>query len=306
MNVLYADFSSKGTVVALGSFDGLHLGHMAVINSAKNMAAQLSAIPVICTFSEHPLKVLTGEAPPALFAGDVRDEAFRNTGVEVVRLDFASIREMSPEEFVGEILVKTLNVKGVCCGFNYNFGAKGAGTAELLAQMCREGGIGFSMAPPMTLDGEPVSSTRIREALKSGNVELANRMLGRPFKYRLRVIDGDKRGRTWGIPTINQKYDPALVLPRLGVYASRCMVDGRLYYGATNLGVRPTIEEGEPVSSETYLLDYDGDLYGKYVDVSLLRFLRPEQKFDSMEALETQMKRDIDTIRVIAENEIEA
>lgn len=296
---MYTEFVQKGSVVALGSFDGLHLGHMAVINSAKNLANMLDAIPCICTFSEHPLKVLTGKEPPALFAGDVKDEAFRATGVEVVRLDFASIMHMSPEEFFEEILFKTLHVAGVCCGFNYTFGEKGKGTPELLDRLCAEKGVVFSASPAMELDGTPVSSTRIRNALCGGNVELANRMLGRPFKYRQQVVDGDKRGRTWGIPTINQPFPEELVTPRHGVYASRCVVDGRTYFGATNIGVRPTVKEDDPVSSETYLLDYEGDLYGKFVDISLLKFLRPEKKFETVEELEAQIRTDIETVRRI-------
>ena len=178
---MYADFAKQGTVVALGSFDGLHLGHMAVINEAKNMATRLDAKPILCTFFEHPKKVLTGEAPPALFTGEVREQAFRDSGVEVVKLDFASIMDMSPEEFFGEILIKKFNAKGVCCGFNYTFGAKGAGDSELLEKFCREAGMGFSASPATMLDGEVISSSRIRHALEEGNVELAERMLGRPF-----------------------------------------------------------------------------------------------------------------------------
>ena len=303
---MYADFAKQGTVVALGSFDGLHLGHMAVINEAKNMATRLDAKPILCTFFEHPKKGLTGEAPPALFTGEVREQAFRDSGVEVVKLDFASIMDMSPEEFFGEILIKKFNAKGVCCGFNYTFGAKGAGDSELLEKFCREAGMGFSASPATMLDGEVISSSRIRHALEEGNVELAERMLGRPFHYCTRVIDGDKRGRTWGIPTINQKYETELVIPRFGVYLSRCTIDGKQYYGATNIGVRPTIKEGEAVSSETFILDYTGDLYTKFVDVALLRFLRPEQKFDSLDELEEQMKQDIATIQVLAQHDIHA
>ena len=193
---------------------------------------------------------------------------------------------------------------GVCCGFNYTFGDKGRGTPEMLDRMCAEKGVVFEAADATVLDGTPVSSTRIRNALAGGNVELANRMLGRPFQYRQQVVDGDKRGRTWGIPTINQPYPEELVVPRHGVYASRCVVDGRTYFGATNIGVRPTVRENDILSSETYLLDYEGDLYGKYVDVCLLKFLRPEKKFDSFEALEEQIHTDIATVRKISELDV--
>lgn len=296
---MYTEFLQNGSVVALGSFDGLHLGHMAVINDAKNLASMLGATPCICTFQEHPLKTLTGQAPPALFSGDVKDEVFRSTGIEVVRLDFASVMHMSPEEFFTEILFKTLHVAGVCCGFNYSFGDGGTGTPEVLERLCAEAGVVFSASPATLLDGEPISSSRIRNAIFGGNIELANRMMGRPFKYRTQVVDGDKRGRTWGIPTINQVFPEDLIIPRHGVYASRCIIDGRTYMGATNIGVRPTVKENDRPSSETNLLDYDGDLYGKYVDVCLLKFLRPEKKFDTVEELETQIRTDIETVRKI-------
>lgn len=298
------DKLEKGYVVALGNFDGLHKGHMAVINAAKNMAAQTGAEPCICTFIEHPLKELKGQAPPALFDGGVKEEIFCNTGIKVIRLEFTAVKDMSPEEFFNEVLIKNLNAKGVCCGFDYNFGAKGAGTPELLEKLCKEAGISFSVSPAMNVDGEPISSTRIRQALSDGNIELANRMLGRPYKFRQRVVDGEKRGRTWGMPTINQPYPEDLVVPRFGVYATRCIIDGIDYYGATNIGVSPTVKVGEPVTAETYILEYDGDLYGKYVDICLLEFLRPEERFESVEELKEQMEKDIEMVRALSERKI--
>lgn len=288
---------NEGTVVALGSFDGLHLGHMAVINAAKNIAARLGAKPCISTFSEHPMKVLTGQAPPALMTGAVADEAFMSTGIDIYKLDFRSIMNMEPETFFDEILMKKMNARAVCCGFNYTFGARGAGTVETLRRLCVNEGVELSVSDAAMLDGAPISSTRIREALEQGNPELASRMLGRPFKFRQLVVSGDKRGRKWGIPTINQPYPDDLVIPRNGVYATRCTIDGQTYYGATNIGVRPTVESGEPVSSETNILDYSGDLYGKYVDIALLRFLRPEKKFADFSQLEQQIRSDIEMIR---------
>lgn len=288
-----------GTVVALGSFDGLHLGHMTVLENAKKLAEELDATPCICTFHEHPLKVLTGHQPPSLFTDSVRDEVIQATGMKLIQLDFKEIMHMSPEAFFEEILLEKLHVKGVCCGFNYSFGDGGKGTPELMDRLCRENGVRFSEAPPTLLDGETVSSTRIRNALRVGDLDVANRCLGRPFRYRQEVVDGDKRGRTWGIPTINQPYPEGLVIPKFGVYASRCIVDGKAYPGATNIGVRPTVKEHDIVSSETYLLDFDGYLYGKTVDVCLLKFLRPEKKFDTVEELETQIRSDIEQIRAL-------
>ena len=152
------------------------------------------------------------------------------------------------------------------------------------------------MAPEPVYECEPVSSTRIRAAIESGDIESANEMLGRPFRYRQLVVDGDKRGRLFGTPTINQYLPSGLAMPKHGVYMSVTEVEGKSYYSVTNIGIRPTIGTG-PVSSETYILDFDGNLYGKYVDVRLLRYIRPERKFDSLDELMNHIKRDAETVR---------
>lgn len=287
----------QGRVLALGSFDGLHIGHMKVIDTARDMAEEIGAIPSVCTFLQHPLKVLTGQAPDCVFEGEVLDEAFEMLGMETIRLDFAEIKHMSPEEFFNEILINRLNAKGVCVGFNYTFGAYGKGTPKDMEKLCNEAGIAFTMVPATMYGDEPISSTRIRAAIRAGDMELATAMLGRPFHFRQTVVDGDRRGRTWGFPTINQPYPKMLAVPKFGVYESRCMVDGKIYKGATNIGVRPTVKYNDRVSSETHIIDFDGYLYGKKVDVALVRFLRPEMKFDNVEDLIDQMSKDVETIK---------
>lgn len=292
----------RGTVAALGNFDGLHIGHMAVIHAARTLAEETGAQPCICTFREHPLKVLRGAAPPALMEGELKEELYAATGMDVVHLDFDQMKDLSPEAFFRDILLKQLQVKGVCCGFNFTFGAGGKGTPALLATLCEEAGVAFSVADATQWKGETVSSTRIRRALEEGDVTLANEMLGRPFQFRQRVEEGYGRGHTWGIPTINQTYPKELVLPKFGVYCSLCDVDGVTYYGATNIGLRPTVNDGKAPSAETFLLDYEGDLYGKTVDIRLLEFLRPEQKFPDFDALSAQMRKDVDQVRSLAES----
>ncbi len=284
---------AAGTVVALGSFDGLHLGHRAVLDAAKELARQLHAEPVLCTFREHPLKVLTGQAPPALFQGAVKDRLFQESGLDVYFLDFAEIKDQSPELFFQKVLLEQLHAKGVCCGFNYSFGEGGKGTPELLESLCKANGIAFAEVPAKTLDGVTVSSTVIRSAMEQGNVGLANKMLGRAFSFESPVTHGDGRGRTWGIPTINQLYPEGLVVPEKGVYLSDVCVNGIHYKGVTNIGVRPTVREGEALSAETFVIGFSGDLYGTRPEVSLLRFLRPEQKFESFAALKAQIQKDI-------------
>ena len=284
---------TAGTVVALGSFDGLHLGHRAVLDAAKELARHLHAEPVLCTFREHPLKVLTGQAPPSLFQGAVKDRLLQESGLDTFYLDFAEIKDQSPELFFQSILLDQMHAKGVCCGFNYSFGEGGKGTPELLEALCRENGIAFSEVPAKTLDGVTVSSTVIRSAMEQGKVDLANNMLGRAFSFESPVTHGDGRGRTWGIPTINQLYPEGLVVSEKGVYLSDVCINETHYKGVTNIGVRPTVREGEALSAETFVIGFSGDLYGTRPEVALLRFLRPEQKFESFAALKAQIQKDI-------------
>ena len=298
-NLGFAPYKS-GTVVALGNFDGLHIGHMAVINAAKEMAEKNGAKPCALIFTEHPLSILTKKAPVTLFTEDIRNEILGEIGVEICNLDFKSLMNMTPEVFFDKIVMEMMGAVGVCCGFNYSFGKQGAGTPALLRSLCEERGLQFYMAPETDYLGEPVSSTRIRAAIENGDIDGANTMLGRPFRYRQLVVDGDKRGRLFGTPTINQYLPSELVEPKHGVYMSKTLVDGREYYSVTNIGVRPTVGTG-PVSSETYILDFEGNLYGKYIDVSLLRYIRSERKFGSVEELMDQIKRDAETVREWAE-----
>lgn len=286
----------SGTVAALGNFDGLHIGHMAVINAAKEMAEKNGAKPCALIFTEHPLSVLSGKAPVTLFTEDIRNRILTEIGVDICNLDFKSLMNMTPEMFFEKIVIEMMGAVGVCCGFNYSFGKQGAGTPDLLKKLCEDRGIEFYMAPEIDYLGAPVSSTRIRSLVENGDIENANAMLGRAFTYRQLVVDGDKRGRLFGTPTINQYLPSELVEPRHGVYMSKTFVDGKAYYSVTNVGIRPTIGAG-PVSSETYILDFDGNLYGKHVEVSLLRYIRSEKKFASVEELMDQIKRDAETVR---------
>lgn len=280
-------------MVALGSFDGLHVGHQAVLQEARAMAEKLEVCPVICMFREHPLQVLEGKAPPALYEGSTKDRLLRETGMEVFQLDFSAVKEERPEEFFQKVLLDTLHAKGVCCGFNYSFGVGGSGTPALLEQLCREAGIAFRAVPAKKQNGLVISSTAIRQAIEEGRMEEANNLLGRPFCFAGPVTHGDGRGRTWGIPTINQPYPQDLVVPKKGVYLSRVTLDGVSYTGVTNIGVRPTVRTGETLSAETFVLDFHGNLYGKTPQISLYRFLRPEQKFPDFTALQEQIRKDI-------------
>ncbi len=274
--------------VALGTFDGLHLGHMAVIRAAL---AASGTTPEALLFDTHPLEALRGQAPPALLTAAQRLDMLEALGVRGVTVRFAEIRDMSPETFVRAILRDRLGASRVFCGGNYRFGRGGAGTAETLTALCAREGIAVSTVPAVLWGGALISSTRIREALSRGDVPEANAMLGRRFGYAFPVAHGDARGHSLGFPTANQHFPAGFCIPRHGVYASTATVGGRLYPAMTNIGVRPTVD-GTRARSETHIFGFSGDLYGISVPVALLRFVRDERRFDSLDALIRQMTCD--------------
>lgn len=286
---------NNGCAIALGNFDGLHIGHMAVLE--KTLAeAENGLRAAVMLFDEHSMKGITGEAPPMLITENERAELLKNKGIDVFTVSFSQIRGLSPEDFVEEILIGRFNARTVVCGFNYRFGNKAKGDAKLLEKICIEKRIKCVIIDEIENDGLPVNSTAIRRAVEKGEIELANKMLGRNFGYCCEVINGDKRGRTWGFPTANQKLPEALVTPAFGVYESLVAIDGEVYGGVTNIGMRPTVGD-EKVLSETHILGYEGDLYGRYVDVRLIRFIRNEQKFGSFDELKLQIQSDVSSVK---------
>ena len=286
---------NNGCAVALGNFDGMHIGHVAVLEQTAQLKSQ-GLTATVMLFDEHSLKGVRGEAPPMLMTGEERLSFLKEKGLEVTLVSFSEIRDLSPEDFVDTILLGHLNAKAVVCGFNYRFGKNATGDAEMLREICNSKGIQCIVVDEVETDGNPVNSTSIRKAIEKGDISTANKLLGRSFGFASTVIDGDKRGRTWGLPTINQKLPKGLVIPRFGVYKSTVTVDGRVYVGVTNIGLRPTVGT-DTVRSETHILGFDGDIYGKEVDVRLISFIRPEKKFDSFDELILQIKSDISFVK---------
>ena len=288
----------RGTAVALGSFDGVHRGHQAVIHLAAEFQAK-GMLPCVLSFYPHPAAVLNGAAPPALITPVLRCEAYAKAGAQAAyEVDFYSVCDMTPRQFVTEILIGKLNAKAVCCGFNFRFGKHGAGTPELLQELCGEYGLELRIAPSIVYEGSPVSSTRIRAAIENGDLSLANAMIGGPFAYDFEVVMGDRRGRTLGSPTINQEFPENFILPRFGVYAGRAWVDSQWKCAVVNFGIRPTFSLPRP-RSEAYILDYSGDLYGYHIKVQLLEYLRGEMKFYGVEELKQQITADASAARKV-------
>lgn len=286
---------NNGRAVALGNFDGMHIGHLAVLEKTVGLSGK-GLTPSVMLFDEHSLKAVLGEAPPRLMTDSERLVFLKKKGLEIITVSFADIKDLTPGEFVDSVLVKQLDAGAVVCGFNYRFGRGAAGDAQQLRSICESRGIECIITDEVLADSLPVSSTAIRKKIENGSIEEANRMLGRCFGFTATVIDGDKRGRTWGFPTINQRLPDGLVIPRFGVYQSLVRVDGQEYKGVTNIGSRPTVGT-EIVLSETHILDFNGDLYGKDAEIRLIRFIRPEQKFGSFDELVLQIKKDCLTVK---------
>lgn len=278
---------SGGLAVALGTFDGFHSGHKKVIENVIKSGEK----PAVLLFNEHPQKVLFSKSPGELITEKTRNELLQSWGVEPIVLDFAEISGLSYEEFFYDILVNKIGATTLSCGFNYRFGAKAMGDSQKLRQLCEKENMQLFVSEAVIYNGEPVSSTRIRQAVKDGDIELANAMLGREFSYDFLVVHGDARGRTINSPTINQFFSEDFIVPQYGVYASFSVIDGKKYPSVTNVGVRPTIGNSQK-RSETNIVGYDGDLYDKNIDVHLLKKIRGEIKFPGLDELRAQIEKD--------------
>ncbi|MDR1001832.1 MAG: bifunctional riboflavin kinase/FAD synthetase [Oscillospiraceae bacterium] len=285
-------YSQRSTSVALGQFDALHKGHIEVIKAAKKDGIALA----IFTFKRG---TLVKSVPGSVTTSGKRIEILENLGADLLcEPDFEDVRNLTPEEFVRNILVLKLKARFVTCGYDYRFGKNAEGTAQLLSELCRRRNVQCTVVPPVLEGGVPVSSTEIKRLLDLGEPDTAAAMLGRYFSYDFTVVGGQRLGRTLGSPTINQYFDDNLIIPKFGVYASMVQVEGKHYHSVTNIGVRPTVGSGRPLS-ETFIADFDGDLYGQRVEVFLLKYMRDERKFESLDALKNQIALDAQTSREI-------
>lgn len=285
---------TEDSAVALGLFDGLHLGHRAVIAGA----VESGLLPVVFTFSFDNLELATKADFANILSNWRKQVVLEKLGVKVVcEPIFSSFRDMEPEDFFQDILFKRLKARAIFCGADFRFGKKARGNTALLGKLCQETGVAFHSVPPVLDEGVPISSTRIRQLLREGKMEEAAKLLGEPYAIDYLVVHGRQLGRTMGYPTINQLYPPEDLLPLRGVYVSRAWVEGRAYQGVTNIGVKPTLGGLDAPSAETTLLDFSGDLYGRRVPLQLLHFLRPERQFPSVEALFRQVAADVAACR---------
>ena len=287
-------------VLCLGNFDGVHVAHGALLRQGQTLAHRLQTehtvsdsilCGVFCFFrpsGDYFLKENTH--PTHLTTLKDRIIALRELGADLVWLcDFPEVRELAPADF-SRLLQNRCGCVGVVCGYNHHFGKHAQGTPDLLKSVF--GADRVAVVPALHLEGAPVSSSRIRACLQKGDVETAAKLLGRPYALESKVLHGKSLGHTWGFPTANQNFPADRLIPAFGVYAVRCHTPMGIYPGVANVGLRPTVENPGRVNCETHIIGFDGNLYGERIKVEFLKFLRPEQKFDSVDALTAAIRRD--------------
>ena len=287
-------------VIALGFFDGVHLGHGGLLREARLRADELGCTASVMTFDRHPSVVITGRPTPLITSRRDREYLMKSLyGIdEVLFIHFShAMMEMPWEEFIDDCLLRDLNVVHIICGADFRFGHRGEGTAELLRAACVARHIGCDIIAEISVDGVPVHSTLVRDLLLRGEMEEAARFLGHPHCLSGLVISGKRLGRTIGIPTANIAVPPEVLVLPAGVYATRVAFDGQDYAAVTNVGTCPTISDHAPLVVEPWILDFNGDLYGREIRVFFHKKLRDEVKFPSLAALQAEIRRNADETR---------
>ena len=282
----------QNTIYALGFFDGVHLGHQALLKACRTLADSAGCAAGVVTFGNHPDALTQGSAPRLINSLSDRKRLLEGFSMEeVLELPFDEALKTTPWEAFLDMLRTRHNAAGFVCGEDFRFGHKGSGTAALLADYCKRNSLPCAVVPERKLDGTIVSSTHIRSLLEAGDMEEANRFLGHPHILSGEVREGRKLGRTLGIPTANLWIPEGVMVPRHGVYACRATVEGISYPAVTNIGSRPTVG-GHRITVEPWLLDFSGDLYGKELTLQFHTFLRPERKFESLEELRQEIQKN--------------
>lgn len=289
------------TVIALGFFDGVHRGHGALLQKTAERACALGAEPAVFTFDRPPKEVVTGQPVYLINSPEDRQALIRRLyGIDrIILAPFDhEMMTMSWEDFVTELLVKRYGAVHLVAGHDHRFGHKNAGNAQLLQEKCVQLGLGCDIIPEVVHDGITVSSTYIRRLVSLGQVERAMEYLGHPHILTQTVRHGRRIGHTIGIPTVNLVPPPHVLVPGDGVYIARvCLMDGSSYAAVTNVGTRPTVNNGSDLTVESWMLDFDGDLYGQSIRVEFYKRLRDEIRFDSLDALKAEIRRNADDAR---------
>lgn len=296
MKIVDHNYTAKTeTSVALGFFDGMHIGHTKVIKEAVKKGKGLTAS--VFTFNVRPYDVIFKTKTPQIISQEQKNKLFEELGVKIViKSDFKEILDMSSEEFVLGYLKDRLRAKEVVCGFNFTFGKNKEGDINKLKRLCKQADINLTVVNPVICDNnEVVSSSIIREYIKTGRIEKANYMMGRELSFESEIVKGNQIGKKWGFPTANQIIPEDRVCPKYGVYVSKVSFDDYETFAITNIGVKPTIGSLKPLI-ESYMPFYKGeDIYGKVVNTRVIKFLREEKKFDNAQILKKQISSDIES-----------
>lgn len=295
MNEKLNRFLEEGTYsyVALGSFDGLHSGHLSLVNKIIELANENKGRSIVYTFKNHPRTLIKGTTPPKLLMdNESKEEILESLGVDLIYFEEFNeeYMKLTPEGFI-KYLCEKFKVKGIVVGFNYRFGYKNIGNIEMLKELSTKYGYELYVMEPCNYENEVISSTRIRNELFNGNVDKAMKMLNRPYIIKGKVVHGKKLGRTIGFPTANLDYSKEALIPRKGVYYTNVQWQGKIYKGITSVGNNPTVN-GDKLTIETYILDFNNDLYGHNIKVYFIKKIRDEKKFNSIDDLVIQLKKD--------------
>ena len=300
MDAENATISSMPVGIGLGNFDGLHVGHMTLIEALIKECRENGLYSMIYTFTKHPENILRKKLfTPLLTTALKKIELLSQTGLDYIYFDEfdEDFSRMKPDEFVKKVLIDRFGIKIAVAGFDYRFGYRGQGDAALLEELGREHGFKVIVIPPVKVDDEVVSSTLIRSCIAKGDLEKAFRLLGRHYSITGRVVEGRHIGTTLGFPTANIEPEEHVVIPHKGVYITKTLVDGIILNSVTNVGLNPTAGRLDKTAIETHILDFSGDLYGKNIEVFFIARIRDEKKFRGVEELVRQIKKDVLTAR---------
>ena len=290
----------KQQVIALGFFDGVHLGHAALLRASRMRAREMGAVSAALLFDRHPTHILGSHPVPLLNTTEERTLLMQHLyNIEhIITFPFDKSTAAIPwEEFIREILIKKFHACHLVAGYDFRFGYHGEGNTEKLKWLCHSLGIGCDIIDRVTLDGQTISSSLIRNFISIGDVQRAAHFLGHYHFFYAPVVHGSALGRRIGIPTINQQFNPTICIPLFGVYITRVHIADKVYRGVTNIGTRPTVTTQKTIKSETYILDFEGDLYDKRVGIELIDLIRPEKQFANLDDLQAAIAKDISFAR---------
>lgn len=291
---------NSGLSIALGSFDGIHLGHEKLIKRAAEEAKNIGIKSAVFTFSNHPRDLLPGaKRTKNIITQKEKAKIIESLGIDyLISIKFnKEIMEMRPHDFIENILLKKLNMKIAVCGFNYHFGRKAEGNAQILKALGDKCGFTVIEMSPIKIGNCIISSSKIRECIENGKMDMCRNLMGRNYELLGEVVHGNRIGRTMGFPTANIMIPLNMVTPSNGVYITKCHISGKTYDSITNIGVRPTIDDDNRKNAETYIMNFSDEVYGKNIRVEFIRKLRDEIKFASKEDLRKQIEADVNALK---------